>query len=51
MQAAQKLGIVYIGKAGGKVRVDLFFWICFLILCSSHVKREKADLRIVAGAR
>ena len=29
MQAAQKLGIVYIGKAGGKVRVDLFFGSAF----------------------
>ena len=36
MQAGQKLGIVYIGKAGGKVSVELF-WSCKTYLWSAAI--------------
>ena len=38
MQAGQKLGIVYIGKAGGKVSAESFDWFHLLTSVSDRIK-------------
>ena len=43
MQAAQKLGIVYIGKAGGKVCVGGYKWPLRLIIIRYFVKESRFE--------